>query len=158
MIKTLHHLLLATLFLLPLHAGAIVNVYKFDDPNKKERFYNLIDELRCTVCQNQTIGDSNSDLAKDLRDKVYNMVQAGKTDQEIKDYMVERFTDFVLYNPPVKSNTYLLWIGPFVILAIGVIFMLVNIKRRQGVAEDVALDEQQQQRIQAILRDNDKDS
>jgi cytochrome c-type biogenesis protein CcmH len=135
-----------------LNTHAALNTYQFDDPVKKERFDELINELRCTVCQNQTIADSNADLAKDLRDKVYKMVQEGKTEQQIKDFMVARFTDFVLYNPPVKKSTYLLWTGPFILLGLGIIFLITYIRKRTQ-APQVEIDEHQHQRVQALLKE-----
>ena len=155
--KALNIALLTVLLSLQwIHAQAAFNTYQFEDPVKKERFDKLINELRCTVCQNQTIADSNADLAKDLRDKVYKMVQEGKTDQQIKDFMVDRFTDFVLYRPPLKSSTYLLWIGPFILLGLGIVFLIVFIRKRmQG--PQVEIDADQHQRVQNLLKESQKD-
>jgi len=138
---------------------AAINIYQFDDPEKKERFYNLIDELRCTVCQNQTIAASNAGLAKDLRNKTYKMVQAGKTDDEIKLFMVERFTDFVLYKPPVNNSTLLLWIGPAILMLIAFVFLIINIRNRTRTTTDT-INEQEHERVQALLnqgKDNNND-
>jgi len=134
-----------------------MNLYQFDDETKKARFKTLIHELRCTVCQNQTIADSNADLAKDLRDKVYKMIQAGKTDEEIKTFMVSRFTDFVLYNPPLKPGTYVLWLGPGVLLLIAGFFLYRSI-RSKNMEEQSDIDENQKQRIAKLLAENQKDS
>lgn len=139
-----------------LTAQASFNTYEFDDPEKKQRFDHLINELRCTVCQNQTIADSDASLAKDLREKVYNMVNEGKTDQQIKDFMVERFTDFVLYRPPVKKSTYLLWAGPFVLLGLGILFLILQVRKRKQTPQN-DIDEQQHQRVQALLKAEQKD-
>lgn len=132
------------------------NTYEFDDPDKKQRFDHLINELRCTVCQNQTIADSDAGLARDLREKVYNMVNEGKTDQQIKDFMVARFTDFVLYRPPVKKSTYLLWGGPFVLLGLGILFLIIQVRKRKNMPQ-VEIDEHQHQRVQALLKAEQKD-
>jgi len=129
---------------------ASVNIYEFEDPVKKERFYQLIDELRCTVCQNQTIAESNAGLAKDLRNRVYTMIQEGKTDKEIKTFMVERFTDFVLYKPPVNNSTLLLWAGPAILMLAAFIFLLLNIRKRLSTPTN-EIDEQQHKRVQALL-------
>src|SRR5210317_561039 len=86
----------------------------FDTPEQEERFKQLTLELRCMVCQNQNLADSDAQLAHDLRAEVHEMLMAGNTDDEIKTFMVERYGDFVLYRPPVQQNTYLLWVGPFV--------------------------------------------
>ena len=96
----------------------------------EERYQTLVTELRCLVCQNQTIADSNADLAKDLRREVRDMLVAGKTDDDIKDFMLERYGDFVLYKPPVKTTTVPLWVGPFVLLAIGLVVVAVMVLRR----------------------------
>ena len=139
-----------------MNAHSAFNTYQFDDPVKEKRFDKLINELRCTVCQNQTIAGSNADLAKDLRDKVYKMVQEGKTEQQIKDFMVERFTDFVLYRPPVKKSTYLLWGGPFVLLGLALVFLIVQIRKRIQ-APAIEVNEHQHQRIQELLKTEQKD-
>lgn len=105
------------------------------DPETEHRLKRLSEELRCLVCQNQTVADSNAALAQDLRNLVLEQMRKGKTDQEIKDFLVERYGDFVLYRPPVKSSTALLWVGPFALLAIGAVAWLVVQRRsRQGRA------------------------
>jgi len=157
--KSLHKIIFATLLsFICFNAIAAINIYQFDDPGKKERFYNLIDELRCTVCQNQTIAASNAGLAKDLRNKTYKMIQAGKTDDEIKQFMVERFTDFVLYKPPVNNNTLLLWIGPAILMMIAFVFLIINIRNRTTATTD-NINEQEHERVQALLnQEKDKNN
>lgn len=105
------------------NAPAIDTPMEFDDPATELRFKNLTEELRCLVCQNQSLADSHADLAQDLRNEVYKMVIAGDSDKEIIDYMVSRYGDFVLYRPPVKNTTYFLWFGPFIILFIAIIII-----------------------------------
>lgn len=95
------------------------------------RIKKLESELRCLVCQNQTLADSNADLADDLRREVRGLARAGKSDDEIKAYLVARYGDFVLYNPPVKSTTWLLWSGPFGLLAGGALMWWIILRRRQ---------------------------
>jgi cytochrome c-type biogenesis protein CcmH len=107
----------------------------FENQQQEERFKQLTLELRCTVCQNQNLADSDAQLAHDLRAKVHEMLIAGNTDDEIKQYMVDRYGDFVLYRPPVQENTYLLWLGPFVILLIGAIILRANIRKRAALLE-----------------------
>ena len=103
------------------------------DPATEARLKHLSDELRCLVCQNQTIADSNADLAVDLRRVVRAQILAGKSDGEIKDYLVARYGDFVLYRPPIQANTALLWGGPFVLLAIGlIVWWIVGRRRPRG--------------------------
>jgi cytochrome c-type biogenesis protein CcmH len=99
----------------------------------EQRLKKLSEELRCLVCQNQTLADSNADLAVDLRRQVEEQVAQGKSDAEIKSYLVERYGDFVLYRPPVQGNTFLLWFGPFALLLVGGIVWLV-VQRRSGQA------------------------
>ena len=105
----------------------------FENPQQEERFKQLTLELRCLVCQNQNLADSDAQLAHDLRAEVHEMLIAGNTNEEIKTFMVERYGDFVLYRPPVQQNTYLLWVGPFVILLIGAIILRANIKKRSAL-------------------------
>ena len=103
---------------------AIDTPMEFDDPATELRFKKLTEELRCLVCQNQSLADSHAELAQDLRNEVYRMVNAGDSNKEIIAYMVSRYGDFVLYRPPVKNTTYFLWFGPFLILLIATIIIL----------------------------------
>ncbi len=121
-------LLLMLLTVGPVFAG--IEAHSFDDPEKERTYKTLIDELRCLVCQNQNLADSNAELAQDLRQQTYEMVESGATQQEVADYMVQRYGDFVLYRPPLKSSTLLLWLGPFVIMGIGVLVLILFIRRR----------------------------
>lgn len=102
----------------------------FTDLEQEMRFTQLTLELRCLVCQNQNLADSDAPLAQDLRKEIYDMLQAGKSDDEIKTFMVERYGDFVLYSPPVQGNTLALWVMPAVILLVGAIGVFVAIRRR----------------------------
>jgi len=134
-------LMLLLLLLFPLAGLAAVDAYQFDDAQKEARFKQLIDELRCLVCQNQNLADSNAELAVDLRRKTYEMVSKDKSEKEIAAYMVDRYGEFVLYRPPLNSNTLLLWTGPFIILLIGVSLLIRTIRRRraeQGINVDDA--------------------
>jgi cytochrome c-type biogenesis protein CcmH len=101
------------------------------DPVAEARLVQLAEELRCLVCQNQTIADSNAPLAVDLRNEIREKIQSGMSDAEIKDFMVARYGDFVLYRPPVKATTLALWIGPFLLLAVGGGVLLFNLRRRR---------------------------
>jgi len=114
---------------LPLQAR--VAAYDFDTLQQEEAYQELVSELRCLVCQNQNIADSNAELAQDLKRKTYEMVMEGKSKNEIADFMVQRYGDFVLYRPPVTSTTLLLWSGPFIIFVIGMIFLIRVIKAKQ---------------------------
>jgi cytochrome c-type biogenesis protein CcmH len=119
-------------------AHAIDTERAFDDPALQHRYETLNRELRCLVCQNQTIADSNAGLAVDLRREVKEMIQAGKTDDEIRKFMTDRYGDFVLYNPPLTARTYLLWAAPALLLAIalGAVFSIVRRRSRQPIDID----------------------
>jgi cytochrome c-type biogenesis protein CcmH len=110
------------------------------DPVLRERLKKLEEELRCLVCQNQTLADSNAPLAEDLRREVRGLAAQGKNDDEIKEFLVSRYGDFVLYKPPVKESTWLLWFGPFVLLAGGLGVWLLVLRRRRGAVHDDAPD------------------
>ncbi len=109
-----------------------------DDPALDQQVQRLASELRCLVCQNQTIADSNAELAVDLRKQVREQLKQGKSEKEILDYMVNRYGDFVLYRPPVKAQTLLLWIGPFVLMAGGLWFLLGYLRRRRAPDAPIA--------------------
>ena len=98
---------------------ASADVYQFDNTKQQQRFKQLSHSLRCLVCQNQDLSDSNAPLAADLRQQLYQQIRQGKPDQAILDYMTDRYGDFVLYKPPLKPQTYLLWFGPWLFLALG---------------------------------------
>lgn len=118
-------------------------------PEYQKRYHAILEELRCLVCQNQTLADSSSELATDLRVEVKNMLENGRADQEILDFMSARYGDFVLYNPPVKSHTLFLWLGPFVFLLIGVIAALVIVSKRSK--SEQGMSDEQQQRVKELL-------
>lgn len=110
-------------------AYAASDLYSFKNSEDKTRFYNLTSELRCLVCQNQTLADSNAPLANDLRGEVYHQIQQGQSDQAIIDYLVARYGDFILYRPPVNKLTILLWLGPFLILITGLGYLFYYLYR-----------------------------
>ena len=103
---------------------------QFDDADKQQRFESLLKEIRCLVCQNQSLADSSADLAQDLRQEVYQMVSENQPDEAVMQFLVDRYGDFVLYRPRLQSSTWLLWFGPFVLLLLGVIVALVIVKRQ----------------------------
>ena len=107
------------------------------DPVAEKRLQVLSEELRCLVCQNQTIADSNADLAVDLRNQVREKLQQGMSERDIVAYMVQRYGDFVLYRPPVKSITWLLWFGPFLLLIGGIIFLGLKLFRGRPPVDDL---------------------
>jgi len=104
------------------------------DPALQQRYETLIHELRCLVCQNETIADSAADLAADLRAQVRSQLLAGKTDDEIKEYMVDRYGDFVLFKPPWQPSTWLLWGGPFLLLGIGALALAMVVRSKARLA------------------------
>jgi cytochrome c-type biogenesis protein CcmH len=106
------------------------------DPALEARVLRISAELRCLVCQNQTIADSNADLAVDLRNQVRTMLQRGESETQIIDFMTARYGDFVLYRPPVKATTMLLWFGPAVLLVVGVVVFIAVLRRRARLAAD----------------------
>ena len=114
------------------NALAIDTERAFDDPVLQQRYEKIIRELRCLQCQNETIADSNADLAGDLRREIREMVAAGKTDDEIRDFMTQRYGDFVLYRPRFSANTFLLWAAPVLLLAIGGLSAARFIRRRRS--------------------------
>ncbi len=126
--------LLAGLLVLTLAfaAHARVEVHNFDSPEQEARYNKLIAELRCLVCQNQNLADSNAELAVDLRRKTYEMVKQDHSEKEIADFMVDRYGEFVLYRPPLNRNTLLLWAGPFLILLIGLVLLIRTIQKRRA--------------------------
>jgi cytochrome c-type biogenesis protein CcmH len=134
---------LSIVFLLALSGMACAGVEyrEFANPEQQAAYENLISELRCLVCQNQTIADSNAELAADLRRQVYEMLQQGKSKQDIAQFMTDRYGDFVLYNPPFKLKTGLLWIGPVVFLLIGLIAVFLFTRRKKSVASLSSLTE-----------------
>ena len=105
----------------------------FESMLQEDRFNQLTLELRCLVCQNQNLADSDAQLAHDLRAEVHEMLVAGKSDDEIKQFMVERYGDFVLYRPPVQKNTYLLWLAPMALLLIGGVVLRSSVKKRSAL-------------------------
>ena len=128
--------MLALLLALPMLAGAKEAAPASDDPVLEARVMRIAAELRCLVCQNQTIADSHADLAQDLRQQVREMLQKGQSDAQIIDYMTQRYGDFVLYRPPVKSTTALLWYGPAVLRLGGLGVLAVVLRRRSKLPDD----------------------
>ena len=126
------------------------------DPVAEKRLQALSEELRCLVCQNQTIADSNAELAQDLRREVRSMIRDGKSDKEIVDFMVARYGDFVLYRPPLKGVTLLLWGGPLLLLLVGLFALGRYLRRRAGrLADEAPLSAADSRRAEALLKDID---
>jgi cytochrome c-type biogenesis protein CcmH len=138
-------------------SGYAVDTHQLSDPKQQKTYETLTKELRCLVCQNQTIADSNAELAGDLRRQVYEMLQQGKSREEIVQFMTDRYGDFVLYKPPFKGKTSVLWIAPVVFLLLGLITVFFFIRRKKAAtnrhSEAVALetDVEKQKKIRSLL-------
>jgi cytochrome c-type biogenesis protein CcmH len=123
-----------------------------EDPQIEQRMKALTEQLRCLVCQNETLADSRADLAEDLRRQIREQMKAGKSDQEIIAFLTDRYGDFVLYNPPVKRTTYLLWFGPFILLIGGTGVLYRYLKRRRELIQDKPLTADERKHAEEILR------
>jgi len=149
-LKRLLLLVIVGLWVAPMQAS--IEAYQFDSPEMEADYKQLIEELRCLVCQNQNLAGSDADLARDLRRETYEMLQQGKSQQEVVDFMVARYGDFVLYRPQFKSSTYLLWLGPFLLL----LFVLYLVVRKLRAAEKpVDVDPGAMAEAKQLLEDNE---
>jgi cytochrome c-type biogenesis protein CcmH len=122
-----------------------------EDPKIEQRMKALTEQLRCLVCQNETLADSRADLAEDLRQQIREQMKAGKSDQEILAFLTQRYGDFVLYKPPVKATTYLLWFGPFILLIAGTGVLFRYLKHRRALIQDQPLTADERKRAAALL-------
>lgn len=128
---------------------------QFDSAEQEARYWRLSQELRCLVCQGQSIADSNADLAVDLRQQVRRMIVAGRSDQEIIDYMTARYGDFILFRPPMRVSTLLLWFGPLLLLLLGAFFMLRRIRARAAAGRS-ELSAEEQRRARQLLGEDEQ--
>lgn len=139
------------LILLAPACGAL-ELRQFASPQQERQFHALIAELRCLVCQNQSLADSDADLAKDLRREVHTMINDGKSNEDIVEFMVARYGDFVLYRPPLKLSTLMLWVGPFALGLIALIALIRQIRHRRAVApEPSQLTDDERARLDALI-------
>lgn len=127
---------------------------EFANPELERRYNDLIEEIRCLVCQNQSLADSHAELAQDLRHEVYTMMVDGKGNKEIITYLVDRYGDFVLYRPPLKSTTLLLWTGPVIFLVIGMVVLFYLLRRQQSRP----LKDDEHERASRLLADDEQDA
>jgi cytochrome c-type biogenesis protein CcmH len=125
------------------------NLHATED--QEQRIRQLSEKLRCLVCQNQSLAESNAELAQDLRQQLREQVVAGRSDREIMDYLVQRYGDFVLYEPPFKASTALLWAGPFVLLAAAIAALIAILRRRRRAPEEAALLPDEQRLVERVL-------
>ena len=121
------------------------------DPALEQRVMNLSRELRCLICQNESLADSRVDLAEDLRNQIREQMKAGKSDKEIVAYLTQRYGKFILYNPPIDPTTYLLWFGPFVLLLAGLFVLFRYLKQRRELITDQPLSGDERQRAESLL-------
>jgi cytochrome c-type biogenesis protein CcmH len=143
------------LFFSQLTAAAPIETFKFDSPATEKTFHKLSEELRCLVCQNQNIAESNADLAKDLRLEIYNMLIDGQSEEEIVDFMVQRYGDYVLYRPPFKPMTWLLWFGPILVFIFGLFFVVRLLKAQSSDEQPDSLSEEEVERIKNLHAEQD---
>jgi len=139
-------------FLLIVAGVAVVRAQPADDAQLEKRMQALTQQLRCLVCRNETLADSPADVAEDLRRQIRDQMKAGKSDQEIIAFLHERYGDFVLYKPPVKSTTYLLWFGPFVLLIGGTFLLYRYLGQRRRMIADKPLTDEERKRAEELLK------
>jgi len=152
--KILKIVLFLGLFLMSGFAGATaLSSYTFKDKAEEQAFRELTAKIRCLVCQNQSLADSDADLASDLRREIYALWKENKSEDEILDFLVSRYGDFVLYDPPFKPSTYILWFGPFFLLIIGG-YVLSRVLKSKTEDQEVELTEEDQKRLKALLEDD----
>lgn len=135
--------------------AAVFEPREFASAADEARYKSMIDELRCPKCQNQNIADSEAPLAKDLRREVFRMIGEGRTDSEIADFMVARYGDFVLYRPPFKGLTVMLWLGPALLVALGLVTLFRTLHRRNREGPAAALSREERARLDAMLEADD---
>ena len=147
-----------TVFVMFFYANSSVanpaETFEFHDEVTKIRFQALSKELRCPKCQNQNLADSNSPIAADLRNELYDLLQQGKADSEIINFMVERYGEYVLYRPRVSAVTYILWFGPIVLILFGVVIVIVIVRRKPVDEKDLTLNAEQQDKLKRFLKDS----
>lgn len=129
-----------------------------EDPELEKRVMNLSKELRCLVCQNETLADSRADLAVDLRNEIREQMKAGKSDKEIIAFLTARYGDFVLYRPPVRPTTYLLWFGPFLLLVIGMVILYKYLRQRRDLIVPQPLSKDEKRRAEELLASSGKEA
>lgn len=135
---------------------AAIEVFPFESPEQEQRFRLLIDELRCPKCQNQNLSGSDAEVARDLKRRTFELMQQGKTDDEIRSYLVDRYGDFITYRPPVRANTMLLWFGPLFLLVLVAVVLIWRVRRKPVAA--VALSEEEKKKLAALLDDSNPSS
>ena len=156
MLKTLYSVIILLSLLMSTDSVAVIEVTEFDSTAQEQRYRSLIAELRCLKCQNQNLAGSDAPLAKDLRMIASEMIKSGSSDQEVKDFMRERYGDFVLYEPPFTMQTAFLWLGPFFLLIIVITSIVISVKRRQErerFAPTAVNNDAERVKVRNLLRD-----
>ena len=138
----------------PVGARADDTPMEFTDAAQEQSYLELLSELRCLVCQNQSLAESHADLAQDLREEIYARLRQGQDKQQVIDYLVARYGDFVRYQPPLKTSTLLLWFGPFLLLAVAALVLIRNSRARRS---DPSLTTGEQARVRALLGDSERE-
>lgn len=136
--------------------AAAIDVYKFETEEQEALFKTLAAELRCPKCQNNNLADSNASIAKDMRQKTYNMVIEGKNEDQIVDYWVDRFGNFVIYKPPVTLATSVLWVAPGLFVVLGFVIIVRNSRRKARSQDEDQLTGADKDRLAKILKDSEK--
>ena len=149
-------LVLLLSLLIPMTGWSKEAVPVAEDPEVEKRMLTLTENLRCLVCQNETIADSRADFSNDIRREIREQIKANKTDPEIIQFLVDRYGDFVLYNPPMKATTILLWFGPAALLVFGLISLIMYLRRRRVQIEEVSLSQAQLEKAEALLNEDKK--
>jgi len=143
------------LLVIPVQANTADIPFDFSNTAQEQQYKQLIEELRCLVCQNQSLADSSADLAQDLRNEIFQMIVDGKSDKEIINFLVARYGDFVLYKPPLNPSTLLLWFGPFILLIAAVFTAIIIVRRRKEMVSPV-LTEEEKNRINELVNQSSK--
>ncbi len=149
-------LVLLLSLLIPMTGWSKEAVPVAEDPEVEKRMLTLTENLRCLVCQNETIADSRADFSNDIRREIREQIKANKTDPEIIQFLVDRYGDFVLYNPPMKATTILLWFGPAALLLFGLISLVMYLRRRRVQIEEVSLSQAELEKAEALLNEDKK--
>lgn len=150
-------LLIFLLALIPFNGFTKEAVPVAEDPEVEKRMLALTMDLRCLVCQNEPISDSRAEFSNDIRREIRAQIKANKTDEEIVQFLVDRYGDFILYNPPVKPTTIFLWFGPFILFVIALGALIVHLKRRRAQIAEVTLSQEQLKQAEALLNEEKKD-
>jgi len=158
MIKRITAILLGLSLVLAaaLPVSAAIDVYEFETLEQEKAFQNLTATLRCPKCQNNTIADSNAELAKDMRQKAFDLLSEGKSEQDVVDYMIARYGNFVTYDPPLMLSTIILWAGPLLFVLIGFTVLVVRSRKIGETQTSVELEADEEQRLKSLLEEMDQ--